>query len=77
MDGHLAYADYVREEGRLLITHVFTPSPLRGGGVASQLMQQIVAWAHERQLKLTPLCSYARAWMDRHPEHRDLLHLPD
>lgn len=71
-DGGVAFADYALRDGRLLIRHVETPPALRGGGVASTLMEGIVAHARAQGLKLTPLCSYAAAWMKRHPEHADL-----
>jgi predicted GNAT family acetyltransferase len=70
--GEIVFADYRRQPGRLVITHVETPPALRGGGLASQLMQGVAEEARAEQIKVLPLCSYARAWMSRHPEYRDL-----
>ena len=72
VDGQVAFADYRRQPGRLVITHVETPPDLRGGGLASRLMQGVAEEARAGQVKLLPLCSYARAWMQRHPEYKDL-----
>ncbi len=73
LNGELAYADYQRLPDRLIISHVFTPPALRGGGVASQLMQAIVQQAQQERLRIQPICSYAAIWMKRHPEHEALL----
>ncbi|HEY4029472.1 MAG TPA: GNAT family N-acetyltransferase [Caulobacteraceae bacterium] len=72
VDGQVVFADYRRQPGRLVITHVETPSDLRGGGLASQLMRGVADEARAEHLKVLALCSYARAWMQRHPEYRDL-----
>lgn len=66
-------ADYRLQGGRMLITHVETPPELRGGGHAARLMEGALTIVRERKLKVTPLCSYAAAYMRRHPEYSDLL----
>lgn len=73
VDGHIAFADYRRAAGRLLIDHVETPVALRGGGVAARVMQGVADQARRDGLKVTPICSYAVAWFRRHPEASDLL----
>ena len=66
-------ADYRLQGDNLLITHVETPPELRGGGCAARLMEGALAIARNRKMKVTPLCSYAAAYMRRHPEYSDLL----
>ncbi len=73
LPGGVTFADYERRDGRVIITHVETPPVLRGQGAAGQLMQGIVDWAGTHQAHLTPICSYAVAWFDKHPQHKDLL----
>jgi predicted GNAT family acetyltransferase len=72
VDGEIVFADYRRQPGRLVITHVETPPALRGAGHASRLMRGVVEDARIEHVKVLPLCGYARAWMQRHPEFRDL-----
>jgi predicted GNAT family acetyltransferase len=72
-DGHLAYADYRRQGGRLVIAYVFSPPELRGAGTAGRLMEGVLAGAREQGLKVTPICGYAAAYIRRHREHHDLL----
>lgn len=73
VDGHLAVADYFREGGVMTLPHVEADLPLRGTGAASRLMEQVAAAARAEGLKIRPVCSYAVAWMRRHPEASDLL----
>jgi predicted GNAT family acetyltransferase len=73
VDDQIVFADYRRQPGRLVITHVEAPPSLRGKGVAGQLMQGMLDQARAAQLKVLPLCPYARAWMQRRADYRDLM----
>jgi predicted GNAT family acetyltransferase len=68
----VVFADYRRRDSHLSITHVEAPVSLRGSGAAGRLMQGMLDLIRAEGLKVTPLCSYARAWMQRHPEYDDL-----
>jgi predicted GNAT family acetyltransferase len=68
----VAFADYRRRPGRLVITYVEAPPALRGTGAAGRLMQGVLDIARSEGLKVTPLCPYARVYMERRPEYRDL-----
>ena len=68
----IVFADYRRQPGRLVITHVESPVALRGAGHASRLMRGVADEARAEQVKVLPLCGYARAWLQRHPEYKDL-----
>ncbi len=70
---HLAWADYRRRDGVLVIPHVEADMALRGGGAAGRLMAHVVEAARAEGSKIRPLCGYAAAWMRRHPEAQDLL----
>ena len=71
--GQTAFADYVRRDGRLVIPHVEAPVALRGTGAAGRLMEGVAAHARAEGVQIVPLCSYAAAWLQRHPEHADLI----
>ena len=72
-NGQIAFADYHRHGDRLTIPHVETPPALRGAGVAGRLMAGVVQHVRAQGLKIVPLCPYAAAWIQRHPEEADLL----
>ncbi|MDB6076649.1 MAG: N-acetyltransferase [Akkermansiaceae bacterium] len=72
-DGKLAFADYTLSAGVLVIPHVETDPALRGQGVAGRLMESVLDLARQRGLKVRPICSYAVAYILRHPQYQDLL----
>jgi predicted GNAT family acetyltransferase len=71
--GELAFANYRREPGKLIIPHVEAALPLRGTGAAGRLIEGVLAIARAQGLRVAPYCSYASAYIRRHREHHDLL----
>jgi hypothetical protein len=71
--GLAAFATYYRRGDTIVIPHVEAPVALRGTGTAGRLMTAIADYARDRQLKVTPLCPYARSWFKRHPDRADIL----
>lgn len=72
-DGLTAFADYRERPGYLSLPHVEAPIAMRGTGAAGRLMAAIVGHARENSLKLRPICPYAVAWFNRHPDAADVL----
>ncbi len=68
-----AFATFRREPGRWVVSHVEASPALRGTGAAGRLMEGLLAKARGEGVKITPLCSYAAAYIRRHERHRDLL----
>jgi len=73
VEGRPCVADYQLRDGVIAITHTEVPPPLEGRGIAGALVQAVLDHAQANGLKVLPLCSYARAWMQRHPETAPLL----
>ncbi|MFO1494972.1 MAG: GNAT family N-acetyltransferase [Lysobacterales bacterium] len=48
--------------------HTYTPSELRGQGIAAQLVEAGVAYARARGWRVIGSCSYVAAWLQKHPE---------
>jgi len=75
VDGKRAFLKYyIHERGVLMITETYTPPELRGRGMASTLTKHAFEYAKSRGLKVHPLCSFAKRYIDRHPEYSDLLY---
>jgi predicted GNAT family acetyltransferase len=53
--------------GVLRIEYVEVSPELRGSGMGRQLVEAAVAWAKETEMKIVPICSYARLVMQRDP----------
>jgi uncharacterized protein len=71
--GHTAFADYHHRDGKLVVPHVEAPAALQGTGAAGRLMEGVVAHARAQGVKIVPVCTYAAAWLQRHPEHADVV----
>ena len=55
------------------IVHTEVPMAAEGRGIAGQVVRAALAHAREQGLRVAPMCSYVRAYMQRHPETHDLL----
>jgi predicted GNAT family acetyltransferase len=73
VDGHTAYSVYRIEGDVITFIHTIVPPALEGRGVGSRLVAGELAIVRERGLKVIPQCPFVRAWMEKHPETRDLL----
>lgn len=66
VDGEVAYADYRRRPGALVIAYVYAPPALRGTGTADRLMRAVAETARAEGRQIVPLCGYAASWLRRH-----------
>ena len=73
VNGVTAVANYQLKGGVTTITHTEVPPQARHGGIASQLIAGALQVARARGLKIVPRCSFVKAYVDEHPEVRDLL----
>jgi hypothetical protein len=70
--GETSWADYRKSGDRIFIDHVEAPEALRGTGAAGRLMAALSADVRAKDLKITPICGYAAAWLRRSKEFGDL-----
>jgi predicted GNAT family acetyltransferase len=69
-----AYITYRQRDDHVLeLDHTYVPASSRGGGIASQLTARALEYARERGYRVVPSCPFVAAYIDRHPEYRDLL----
>ena len=74
VNGAVAHLEYeLRAERTMDTTRTFTPPAARGLGVASRLVRMALDHARTEGWSVVPSCSYVAAWIDRHPEYKDLL----
>ena len=72
VEGAPCVLDYTLAEGGMAITHTVVPPAAGGRGVAGELVRTALDYARMQGWKVAPLCSYADAWMTRHPDYADL-----
>jgi hypothetical protein len=71
--GKYAYVEYHVDGGVTYIDSTFVPEEYRGQGLAEKLVKAAIEHAKQNKLKIVPICSYAKRYLDKHPEYRDLL----
>lgn len=69
--GHTAFVSYDVREGSIALTHTIVPEELEGQGVGTRLVEGALDLARERQLKVVPVCSFVRHFIDKHPDYAD------
>ena len=72
IDGYFSKLDYIQDGKNFVITHVGVHPELRGQGVAGRIVEVSLAYAKENSLRVIPMCSYAAAFIRRHPEYQEL-----
>jgi uncharacterized protein len=70
-EGELLYS--IAGPDLLDLHHAEVAPPLRGRGVAGELVQAACDYARAHGIRLIPSCPYIAAWFRRHPEQQDLL----
>jgi uncharacterized protein len=65
-EGQTAVLDYTIDAGTLFIWHVTVPPPLRGRGIAGELVDQVRTLANEQHLAINPICSFAKSYLRHH-----------
>jgi len=72
VNGLLSKLDYIQDKDTFVITHVGVHPGLRGQGVAGKLTQAGLEFAKAKSLRVIPMCSYAAAYIRRHPQYAEL-----
>ena len=72
VDGYLSKFDYIQDGKNFVITHVGVSPELRGQGIAGKIVEVSLEYAKAKSLRVVPMCSYAAAYIRRHPEYVEL-----
>jgi uncharacterized protein len=75
VDGVRAHLDYTLTGNVMNITHTRVPDEIGGRGIAASLTRAALEAAREAQWQVHAVCSYAAAYIARHPEETPRQHL--
>lgn len=68
VNGERGVLDYTLSGTAMTITHTRVPKPIEGRGVAAELMREAVRTAEDQGWRVIPQCSYAVAYLVKHPQ---------
>ena len=69
--------NYYKEGSVIIVTHTGVKTKYEGQGIAGALTKAILSFISKNNLKINPLCSYTKSYIDRHPELKNLLQEDD
>jgi len=72
-DGHKGFLTYNLADGAVVFTHTIVPPEMEGRGIGSRIVRAGLDFARAEGLKVVPQCSFVRGYIERHPEHGDLV----
>jgi uncharacterized protein len=73
VEGGLAFANYRLTPSTVIITHTETPRPLRGRGIASELVKGALQLIRTDGLKVVAACGFVVDYLQKHPEYADIV----
>lgn len=69
--GRMTYS-WVNDD-RIIIDHTEVNPTFRGRSVGNLLVEAAVAFARKAEIKIIPLCPFAKSVFDKTPDYRDVL----
>lgn len=63
---------WVNDE-KIIVDHTEVDDVLRGKGAGKQLLTKVVEFARQKNIKIIPLCPFAKSVFDKVEEFRDVL----
>lgn len=73
LDGLAELRYRVLRDGTLVLVHTEVPPALEGRGLASRLARAALELARARGAKVVVLCPFVAAFIERHPEFKNLV----
>ena len=74
LPGGEAFIEYAQAGPRTLdLLHTIVPEADQGQGIGSSLVQQVLRYARDHDLKVIPSCPFVRAWLEEHPGWEDVV----
>lgn len=73
IEGKEVYVLYAEDKTTIELYSTYTPSDLRGRGLAAIVVKAGFDYAKQKNLKVIPGCWYVRRFVEKHKEYEDLL----
>ncbi len=73
LEGYTGYLEYVLGERTMDLIHTYVPEEIGGKGVAAALVEEVLTYARDNNMKIIPTCSYIELYLVRHQEYEPLV----
>jgi len=60
-------------EDKIIIDHTYVSGSLKGQGVGKQLVEKVVEYARQENIKIIPQCAFAKSVLTKNDEYKDVL----
>ena len=67
------YAEYQLTDGGITFTHTVIDDAYEGRGLGSRLASAALDEARAQGLRVNPVCSFIKGYIERHPDYLDLV----
>ena len=61
------------DQNKMIIDHTGVDGEMEGNGIGTRLLEALVGYAREKEIKVVPQCSFARVSFERQKEWKDVL----
>ncbi|HYN27116.1 MAG TPA: GNAT family N-acetyltransferase, partial [Burkholderiales bacterium] len=73
LGGETAYSKYLLAGDKIIIEHTEVPEALEGQGLAGRIVSTALDYARAQNLKVLPICPFAKSFIGKHREYQDLV----
>lgn len=73
IDGFRPHVEYRIKDDVIALTHTRIPEELRGQGIGSMLVKDVLDDVAEKNLKVIPICAFVASYIKKHPQYKRLL----
>lgn len=60
-------------DNKIIVDHTYVSPALRGQGIGECLVEKIVEYARQKNIKIVPACSFVKKLMNENEKYRDLI----
>lgn len=73
-DLSISEINFIEDEEKIIVEHIYVQERFRGGAVAQELIEQIIKYAIEKNKKIYPICSYVKKSLAKNfKEYKDII----
>jgi len=73
VEGKEVYLLYAEDKEIIDLYSTYTPTNLRGRGLAAKVVAVAFEYAKKNNLKVIPGCWYVRKFLEKHPEYHEIV----